>query len=391
MTRPEGDCSMKKVVHAGLIFLAGLIIAPVAFGPDSATAAVTGACYNCHTMHNSQDNAAPDAPNGTAGGSPQNFLLRGGCIGCHSGATDVTDATSGAPVVYRTGSAPALSSGSTTTYLAGGDFYWVANTSFDDEYGHNVAEVTTSDALIGYTPPGWTNNSAFAASDTTQVAAAASTWGTNQLTCDGVYGCHGTHTSAGVNGGHHGDDSTIDGSTVAKSYRFLIGIKGTEDADWEKTYSTTDHNGYFGEARSAGTVSLKTTISFLCAQCHGNFHSSDGDSIGVDGGSTFQSAWVRHPVDVDLQAKGGEYASYTDYDPLVPVANTTGAVISSTVQTAGNGLVTCISCHRAHGSPYKDMLRWDYSKMLAGTAATADKGTGCFKCHSSKDDGVIGY
>lgn len=46
-------------------------------------------------------------------------------------------------------------------------------------------------------------------------------------------------------------------------------------------------------------------------------------------------------------------------------------------------MVFCLSCHRAHGSPYPDMLRFDYSEMQAGGGGAT--GTGCFKCHSAKD------
>lgn len=45
--------------------------------------------------------------------------------------------------------------------------------------------------------------------------------------------------------------------------------------------------------------------------------------------------------------------------------------------------VMCLSCHRAHGSPYPDMLRFDYN-MEAGGGTSTD---GCFKCHTNKDDG----
>jgi hypothetical protein len=51
-----------------------------------------------------------------------------------------------------------------------------------------------------------------------------------------------------------------------------------------------------------------------------------------------------------------------------------------------NVYVMCLSCHRAHGSPYNDMLRWDYDGMVAGNGSGGgNDGTGCFKCHSEKD------
>jgi predicted CXXCH cytochrome family protein len=82
----------------------------------------------------------------------------------------------------------------------------------------------------------------------------------------------------------------------------------------------------------------------------------------------------------------GEYTAYTTYDPEVPVARPDAAVLSgyagpSSQVTPGTDKVMCLSCHRAHGSPYKDMLRWDYGTMNVGSGLTG----GCFKCHSTKN------
>ncbi|RLA81698.1 MAG: hypothetical protein DRG33_00080, partial [Deltaproteobacteria bacterium] len=44
----------------------------------------------------------------------------------------------------------------------------------------------------------------------------------------------------------------------------------------------------------------------------------------------------------------------------------------------GTDQVQCLSCHRAHGSPYPDMLRWDYRNWPGGGM------NGCAVCHTSK-------
>ena len=97
----------------------------------------------------------------------------------------------------------------------------------------------------------------------------------------------------------------------------------------------------------------------------------------------FSGVWIRHPSDV-LIPNEGEYAAYTTYNPLAPAAKqtlTAGMETSDTV-TPGSDIVTCISCHRPHGSPYPDMLRWNYDTCDAGTA---NDECGCYVCHTAKD------
>ena len=160
------------------------------------------------------------------------------------------------------------------------------------------------------------------------------------------------------------------------------------------------------------------TISYLCAECHGNFHS--GTDI-IYNSTTIADAnpWLRHPTDFSLQttaadteyrdyanASGTLYATGTSaYNYIAPLASAnvsagddnnkkastttppTGA-ISDPFAVADNDIVTCLSCHRAHGSAYADLLRWDYTDMQAGSGGDgvnkfANKG--CFACHTTKD------
>ncbi|MGA1795635.1 MAG: cytochrome c3 family protein [bacterium] len=75
----------------------------------------------------------------------------------------------------------------------------------------------------------------------------------------------------------------------------------------------------------------------------------------------------------------------TWYDPLAPVArpDLTGWTGPSPLVNEGGteqkDMVMCLSCHRAHGSPYPDMLRWDYDALVAGK--------GCYTCHTAKVSG----
>jgi len=73
----------------------------------------------------------------------------------------------------------------------------------------------------------------------------------------------------------------------------------------------------------------------------------------------------------------------TNYNPQAPVARVSAPGAISDVVVPGTDAVMCLSCHVAHASPYPDMLRWNYTQMIAGGGG-AD-GQGCFVCHTQKD------
>lgn len=352
-----------------------LLTAALTFWATCALAGVSGSCANCHTMH------ATDGTGTAITGGAKGSLTIGGCVGCHTGnnaevGKGAVDGAGGTPFVnYDTPLyGPEYVGGNlraTTNTLAGGSFYWVdKNGGNDKTKGHNV----TTDGLSDWDmkAPGWVSNAK-------QTADFDGT--TNTLTCSGTTGCHGNRGVEGdyasISGSHHGNG-------VAAGFRFLDGIGGTEDPDWEYTVAYDDHNGYKAEARTEDSVMGDggNTISSLCGQCHGAFHS--GTNKVSDGNS-----WLRHPTDIKLPA--GEYAEYINsqstgakYNTVAPV----GSVAASTGQIdLADSIVTCISCHRAHGSPYADLLRWDYvSDTEAGTMNTGGKtNNGCFACHTSKD------
>lgn len=341
--------------------VAGLILVLILFLPGNAFA-IQGACYNCHTMHNSQDGSM------AVGGPSPKLLLGSGCIGCHTGTNDGSNSI---PYVLSTG-APTF--GSNT--LAGGNFYWVADSGGnDDTKGHNVYGIATQDANIDTTEgaPGNPNSCA----DSCHVTLATST--------GACMGCH-------LNPAHHSNSSGY--VEVAPWYRWLAkcndgaadstyGVKGIEDDDWN--YETgTDHNEYLGVAGGHTATQSITNYNMtgFCCGCHGNFH------VEQDGGSK----WIRHPSDYVIP-NSGEYAAAfggggaDSYDATVPVARPAGftwAGGSSNAVTINSDMVMCLSCHVAHGSPYPDMLRWDYDLMIVGTEG-GGQGKGCFVCHTQKD------
>ena len=362
---------MKKTLVAKLA-LAGAVGVAAALAAGAASAAD---CSFCHTMHNSQ--------NGTSmrfdgGATPLPILLRDDCIGCHSGLNTAASLQNSPPKVIAT-AAPTYTpvtggAGAANTTLAGGDFWWVG--AQGDAKGHNVGLVDTADATLGNTPPGGTALG-------------------GQLQCAGTAGCHGNPATANplasLEGAHHWVHGTVaapqtTATEVGNSFRYLMGTYGAEDSDWQFTESTNDHNRYVGQQRTAANAAASaTTISGLCARCHGAYHNTVGgaDSFGINEDNTNFAAgnWIRHPTDYAMSAVTGEYAGYITYQPETPLGRTAANIANAgNTVTAGHRIVLCVSCHRAHGSPYDDMLRWTYSAMQVGAGVTH----GCMNCHTTK-------
>ena len=334
---------------------------------SSGEAKVSGPCSNCHTMHNSQDNSLVNSS------GPTSSLLLDDCVGCHTGS-NVEGGTT--PFVHNTGSVDYNLSGIEGDTLAGGTFKFVAT---DGYKGHNVAGIADTYDLSS--PPGFDGGRP-AADDSTP---GNGSWSNEQITCAGTYGCHGSHSTTNpyqaIYGGHHkntqGVAITSPGTAPAEGYRLLVGIAGYEDPEWELTPTATLHNQYMG-VDNPGQSTETSTISYLCSQCHGQFHNPSAN-LSSGGGSP----WLRHPTDYDMgnTDSGSEYRSYGNaanaYLPATPVASSTVTSVKSTVTFSDDTIVTCLSCHRAHGSNYYKAMRWGY--------AESNDGGLCSNCHTSKD------
>ncbi|MDQ7031779.1 MAG: cytochrome c3 family protein [Desulfonauticus sp.] len=299
-----------------------------------ALAVVTGQCSNCHTMHNSQGaNSVVSTSNGDT--VAQGALLNTDCLGCHStsGSEPYVDGT---PFVKGNGF-------SDTKCLAGGFF------TDDDDPNHGGKSHSLGSTV---TPAGYDG-----------------TWydSSSGLSCAGKSGCHGfesaTDPTTAIKGGHHGDNPKL-------GYRMLVvgdrPVAGKGASDYEYSLISTgsgDHNVY-----SAGSINDKATISELCGKCHGNFHKESGIKAN--------DAWIRHPSDVAIP-NGWDIATKTleasDY-----INNPVG--YEDVADESGTRYVTCLSCHRAHGTGHADLLRWDYSTQVAGSSTTY----GCLGCHNKQ-------
>ena len=386
--KPRGTGQILKVVFVCILMI--LVLSKYA------NAKVSGVCSNCHTMHNSQNgsNMRLDYSKAQISGSgagecldchaeTRAVLLQLDCLGCHA-----TNPSGGANIV---GGWPQVAHNAGTD-LAGGNYRNVFGGN--NTRGHNVhgfGAAVGSDFFLANTPPGY--NSSFDPASTKYDTV-------KRLQCAGSNGCHGNRNQVSpilaIRGTHHADDSMLkfgagfrestqgdpaSTGNAGTSYRFLYKVHGAEDSDWEATLTATDHNEYKGgtfASRPVGSMQWSdvNTISEFCAECHGIFHEGGNSGIGS------ASPWLRHPTDVILPSSG-EYTAYTAYNTEAPVARQNiadGTTQALGTVAPGTDIVMCLSCHRAHASPYPDILRWDYSNM--------GKGRGCYICHTQKDDNL---
>ena len=374
--------NMHAISAMVLSFLLSILLFPL---PSSAR--VTGLCANCHTMHYSQNGTQLSA---WGSGGPYTNLLVNNCLGCHSNNTYSTYYElngCNVPVVLYTGGPPA-------TYLAGGNFYWVKEgLGGDDTKGHNVF-LNEPDNNLSIAPgnkPGGPHNTC-GGSRACHVSLANSTTPNEFSFNYPRQGCTKCHMIASdpPQGLHHLDDSgdpKIVNSAAQGWYRFLAGheagdgygVAGIEDDDWQATTSNSDHNEYLGEAgdktSEGGFRNInENTMTAYCTGCHELFHEQDTTAVG-------SSPWLRHPSDAVLP-DSGEYSAYTTYNPVTPVARPDLSSIGESSQVRPDtDMGMCLSCHRPHGSPYPDMLRWNYGDMIAGDGGSG----GCFNCHTQKN------
>lgn len=276
--------------------------------------------------------------------------------------------------------------------LAAGNFYYMMQA---DTKGHNIVDLDNLDFDLNG-PPGPVKQYLHETVVTD-----------SNLTCAGDNGCHG-HRYYGnptlgsgipaLKGAHHGnEDGKCDvADDVSNSYRFLLGVKGLENTtDKWQNKDASSHNEYYGTTTppsydcsgngchgDGGVRPTNDSISGFCGTCHGNFHgliggTGDGTSDGIGIGSS-TSPFKRHPSDILIRSDG-EYSAYTTYSVMAPVGRTAVPSSMSPTVSPGSDVVTCLSCHMAHGSLYADILRWEYESETASIG-----NAGCRVCHTEK-------
>ncbi|RJP72412.1 MAG: hypothetical protein C4532_06030 [Candidatus Abyssobacteria bacterium SURF_17] len=317
-----GEKRMKRlfVFMAALLFMVGYSTAAMAFH-DAGVAR----CAGCHTMHNSQGGVAVDldSPTGNA------YLLKDAtpsdtCLMCHA--------------AYGQKSADGQTLG------PGGDFYWVTTdvtysshgtvTVYAREHGHNLD--APGNGIV---------------EDSVLTSAPGGDYDSTYMGCNSCHDPHGNmnfrmlYGAGDTAANYPGDYSFSNAAPVATGNSRRTGIA---DTGAEKT---GQHTAYV------------SGMSDWCANCHSGMHSG-------------MTASLVHPTDEtlgsDLSVNYNAYVTTSDmtsgayatsYLPLIPFEDAANTTTSTTGTTAASK-VMCLTCHRAHASPYPDAGRWDFAATL---------------------------
>ena len=321
-------------------FTIGLILAFVVLSVGAVVAGDyhngdTLKCYECHTMHYSQNHtytggAQPTTGPGALGaGGPHEYLLRSNgndlCLACHDGQTT-------APDVYAA---------NTNTYVR--------------QAGALNKEGDTGDYA---TYKGHTLGSTATAPGGTFVHASIG------LQC---IDCHQQHAYTGYG-------MTYPTGYVNKQWRNLIGQPGTAASTIPVTYAKTTNDttldiferdpalGQLSTHYAVGNqdfnepTSTASAIASWCQGCHTDFHGDKG-STNMGGNPATNHDWKRHPVadiNIGAQSSGGhssisEFAG-TGKTTWVQVMSKDGNWDYATADATREYTPSCFSCHKSHGN-----------------------------------------
>lgn len=295
----------------------------VLFGLQSLSAAGfhaggVASCGACHTMHN-LENGIPVNP------SPDNnFLLIMNspsdlCLSCH--ASTLGAVWSNAPM-------------SPAPELGAGNFVFHSAPNINDAPNGMMVPLAGSHGIHNCVAP-----SRNAAQDPVHATAPGGSFQASELSCTSCHDPHGNTNFRMLRG---------TGPLPGNNYIFVNEAPAAAGIDLSgPAESRTLHTAY------------QSGWSMWCANCHGMYHESSGTGF-------------EHPVDETLDGDVVQSYGYydgsgnptggnplTSYLPQVPFQDL-GATTTSTGGPSKSSRITCMTCHRAHGSSAVDLGRWDF-------------------------------
>jgi predicted CXXCH cytochrome family protein len=122
-------------------------------------------------------------------------------------------------------------------------------------------------------------------------------------------------------------------------------------------------NGYFTPVQGVGDPQYRENfylsgMNEFCCACHQQFHGTG--QTGRGGG------WSLHPVGIRIY--GARHADFDHWDRLEDKLTAS----QNPTANPSDAEVFCLTCHRAHATPWPDSMRWDYSRNPQG----------CLECHT---------
>jgi len=331
-------------------------------------------------MHNSE-NGAPVDPNHVNGNE---YLLKYGtpsetCLSCHAtGLGRVWQAPTNAnPFPYEKG---------------GGNFGYLTDQTNNYNDASSTAPLTSSYCAHNVIAPSYTGGVAVA--DPVNMVAPGGTYPASEMSCTS---CHDPH------GG-----STLVGGVQVDNFRILYGVNHVEAGSYNFSnpaptatgISLSDSSGGLPVAESpTNHTAYKGGMSAWCSNCHTAMHNPGAQTpakffhpSGVGMGSTIANNYSTY----NGTGQASNPTPSHSYVPQVAFEDASMTTTSDAPPTT-TSQVSCISCHRAHGTSAPNIGRWDFNvsswskegqyggtfklpNPYAATAGTTQRSL-CNKCH----------
>jgi hypothetical protein len=294
-------------------------------------------CSGCHTMHNSEGGAPIDTAHTTGN---HYLLIRATpsevCLTCHAtdrgmvwGSNPAAPPPEKGPGNFCFATLANINDGRSGTIPGGSGVHSIIAPSFGG----------TQDPVL-VRAPGGTGNNPYPAS---------------AMSCTSCHDPHGNGNYRLLHGVGHVTAGNFDFVNPAPSATGLGFSAGAE--------SPTNHVAYNGG------------MSAWCANCHGAYHNAYGQ------GKLFHPSGVpmtSETVDIYGLYNGTEQPAGDPAHSYIPqiAFEDEGMTTTSDAGPTALSQVSCITCHRAHGSSAPNLGRWDF---LCGTYAEEGVRSGTYK------------